>query len=160
MSRGRSIEEGTGSAADVPDLPPDPGGWEALIAAARSAVDAAHAPYSGFRVGAAVMAATGRIHTGANVEVSSYGLTLCAERLAVFSAVHRGERVLTHLALVTETARPVSPCGACRQVLHEFGPDAEIALLTRDGDARFTRIRDLLPDAFDPSVLPRHPARR
>lgn len=122
-------------------------------------MEAAYAPYSGFRVGAATVAAAGRIYTGANVEVSSYGLTLCAERLAVFSAVHHGERALTHLALVTETARPVSPCGACRQVIHEFGPDAEIALVTQDGEARYTRIRDILPDAFDPSVLPRHPVR-
>lgn len=136
-----------------------PPSWDELLEQARRAFGAAHAPYSAFRVGAAVVGESGRIHTGSNVEVSSYGLTICAERLAVFAAVHAGERRLARLALVTDTEAPVTPCGACRQVIQEFGPEAELALATLSGRVRHVGIAELLPDAFDPAVLPHHPGR-
>ena len=127
---------------------------EALVNAARGAVVRAYAPYSEFRVGAAVLGASGRLYTGANIESSSYGLTVCAERVAVFHAVHAGESHLLGLAIATETQDPVSPCGACRQVVHEFGPDIPVLLSPLAGAVVHTRLGVLLPDAFDPRVLP------
>ncbi len=119
----------------------------------------AYAPYSRFRVGAAVLGESGRIYTGSNVENSSYGLTLCAERVAIVAAVHAGERVILKVAVATETEAPVPPCGACRQVLHEFGARARVILGTMKGDQRITSLDALLPDAFDPAVLPGHDPR-
>jgi cytidine deaminase len=122
----------------------------ALIDAARAARDHAYAPYSGFRVGAAVLA-DGRIVPGCNVENASYGLTVCAERAAVFAAVGAGVRRIDAVAVVTDADQPVAPCGACRQVLHEFGPGMAVILAGRE-IRRFT-LADLLPDAFGPGDI-------
>jgi cytidine deaminase len=115
---------------------------------ARDAAKHAHAPYSAFRVGAAVLGESGRIHVGANVENASYGLSMCAERSAIFRAIADGERVIEALCLYTATPVPSAPCGACRQVIHEFGPDALIICIGEEDTERRYALRDLLPEAF------------
>jgi cytidine deaminase len=126
-----------------------------LAEAARAASARAYCPYSHFRVGAAVLAEGGRIFSGCNVENASYGLTICAERNAVFQAVAQLEGCLVIRAVViyTPTPEPTAPCGACRQVINEFGPDAEIRSIC-DGprDLRL-RLSELLPAAFGPGNL-------
>lgn len=124
-----------------------------LVAAARRAARSAYAPYSKFRVGAAVLAASGRIYTGVNVENASYGLTCCAERIAVFKAVAEGERRVSAVAVYTPTAAPAPPCGACRQVVNEFGPRAEILCTCRSRERIETTLDRLLPAAFGPKNL-------
>jgi cytidine deaminase len=120
----------------------------ALLEAARKVLPRAYAPYSGFRVGAAALGASGRVHVGCNVESSSYGLTLCAERAAVSAAVAAGEREVVALAIYTQARRPTPPCGACRQVLLELcRPEAAVVAGT-DGAERSWKLGDLLPDAF------------
>lgn len=120
-----------------------------LVAAATAARARAYAPYSSFRVGAAVRGASGKIYSGANVENASYGLSICAERAAVFQAIFSGEQELTHLAVVTEGAVPFSPCGACRQVLAEFaGNDALVLLSTSEGARMKSTLGELLPHRF------------
>lgn len=122
---------------------------EELIAAARAAREQAHCPYSGFSVGAALRCADGTIFTGVNVENASFGLTLCAERAAVVSAVTAGHRSFTAVAVVTDTDPPAMPCGACRQVLTEFAPELEV-LAADMGDAVVrTTLDKLLPGRFD-----------
>lgn len=124
-----------------------------LIHAARTAAAQAYAPYSRFRVGAAVLTPTGRTYTGANVENASYGLCNCAERTAIFAAVAAGEREIRCVAIYTPTPVPTAPCGACRQVIHEFGPTARI-LSACDGSERLdTTLDQLLPGAFGPASL-------
>ena len=112
----------------------------------------AHAPYSGFAVGAAVLDASGRISVGCNVENASYGLSVCAERHAVAAAVAAGAAGLRGLAVVTDTVPPASPCGACRQVLAEFG-DFQVVLASLRGDRQVTTVGELLPLAFGPDFL-------
>jgi len=120
---------------------------------ARSAAARAYAPYSEFPVGAAVLGRTGRVYAGCNVENASYGLCTCAERSAVFSAVAAGERAIRAVAVYTPTPLPTAPCGACRQVIHEFGPEALVVCLC-DGKSRIeTRLSSLLPAAFGPGDL-------
>lgn len=119
---------------------------DALIAAATAARLHAYAPYSGFAVGAALQAADGRIFTGCNVENLSYGLTICAERHAVGAAVAAGVREFAALAVVAATREPVSPCGACRQVLAEFG-DFSVLLATLEGKTYESTVSALLPRA-------------
>jgi cytidine deaminase len=126
-----------------------------LVAAARQAAEAAYAPYSKFRVGAAVLTATGRIFTGCNVENASYGLACCAERTAVFKAVGGGARKIVAVAVYTPTLKPTLPCGACRQVIHEFGPKAVILCACRSGEPIETTLDQLLPGAFGPAALRR-----
>jgi len=123
-----------------------------LVEAAAAVRDNAHAPYSGYRVGAAVLTADGRVFVGCNVENASYGLSVCAERHAVAAAVAAGCRDLAAVAVVTASSPPASPCGACRQVLAEFG-DLEVVLANLAGERRVTTVAGLLPDAFDPSAL-------
>ena len=124
-----------------------------LIKAATQAREHAHAPYSHFRVGAALRAKSGRIFTGCNIENSTFGLTLCAERVAVFKALSEGERAFDAVAVVAETERLTPPCGACRQILWEFCRDAEIVLANLSGQIEVRRISDLFPEAFDASFL-------
>lgn len=123
---------------------------EELMARAREAMEHAYAPYSGFRVGAAVLAEDGSVHTGCNVENASYGLTICAERSAVGAAVARGVRRFRAAAIASSGSAPVPPCGACRQVLAEFSPG--MTIVSAAGDARKTWTLDrLLPEPFEPS---------
>lgn len=120
---------------------------------ARAAAALAYAPYSEFAVGAAVLGRTGKVYAGCNVENASYGLCNCAERTAVFSAVAAGERTIRAVAVYTPTPLPTAPCGACRQVIHEFGPDALVICLC-DGRSRIeTKLSALLPAAFGPGDL-------
>jgi cytidine deaminase len=124
-----------------------------LIKAAIHAREHAHAPYSHFRVGAALRAKSGRIFTGCNIENSTFGLTLCAERVAVFKALSEGERVFDAVTVVADTERLTPPCGACRQILWEFCRNAEIVLANLSGRIEVRRISDLFPEAFDASFL-------
>jgi cytidine deaminase len=125
----------------------------ALISAASKAREHAHAPYSHFHVGAALRANSGRIFSGCNIENSTFGLTLCAERVAVFKALSEGERGFDAIAVVADTPRLTPPCGACRQILWEFCHDAEVILANLAGQIVVRRMSDLLPDAFDASFL-------
>jgi len=123
-----------------------------LVAAAGEARENAHAPYSGYLVGAAALTADGRIFTGCNVENASYGLSVCAERHAIAAAVAAGCSELVGMAVVTSSKPPAAPCGACRQVLAEFG-DFSVIMANTDGEQVTSTVRDLLPIAFDPAVL-------
>jgi cytidine deaminase len=118
----------------------------ALVEAAMKARQGAYAPYSGYHVGAAALGASGRVYSGVNVENSSYGLSVCAERVAILKAISEGEREIAALAVATENG--ATPCGACRQVLYEFGPTASILLSAVDGTRKELVLDDLLPDAF------------
>ncbi len=125
-----------------------------MLARAREAMGQAYAPYSGFPVGAALLAEDGTVYVGCNVENASYGLTVCAERAAVANAIARGARQYRLLAIVTEGAGVVAPCGACRQVLHEFSP--RVAIVSEcDGERREWTLDELLPAAFDASSVVR-----
>lgn len=125
----------------------------ALLAAARAASAHAYAPYSRFHVGAAVLSADGRTYAAANVENASYGLTSCAERNAIFAAVFAGVRDIVAVAIHTPTDEPVSPCGACRQVIFEFGPAATVLSCCDAAGERRWSIGELLPGAFGPKSL-------
>ncbi|HEY8742501.1 MAG TPA: cytidine deaminase [Chloroflexota bacterium] len=118
------------------------------IVVAAEALHRAYVPYSHFRVGAAVATADGLIFAGANVENASYGLTVCAERIALWSATVTGATDFPLIVIVTDTAQPVAPCGACRQVLFELAPDAVVVMSTLGGVRRVTTVPELLPGAF------------
>ena len=124
-----------------------------LIARAIEARDHAYAPYSRFKVGAALLTTSGRVYTGCNIENVAYGPTVCAERTAIFKAVSEGERQFEVIAVATRTG--ITPCGVCRQVMREFAPDITILIATLGGNFRITTLRDLLPDAFAPSRPPK-----
>jgi cytidine deaminase len=124
-----------------------------LFTTARRAAGQAYAPYSNFRVGAAVVSSSGKVYAGCNVENASYGLCNCAERTAIFSAVAAGEKAVETVVVYTPTPAPTAPCGACRQVINEFGPHARIVCVC-DGDGRIeTTAAALLPEAFGPQNL-------
>jgi cytidine deaminase len=127
---------------------------EALIAAARAAGERAIAPYSHFQVGAALETADGRIISGCNIENASYGLTMCAERVAMFKALSDGHRTFVRIVIVADTELPTPPCGACRQILWEFAGDIEIVLANRQRVAATHQMSELLPHAFDGKFLP------
>jgi cytidine deaminase len=124
-----------------------------LAAAAKAASARAYCPYSKFPVGAAVLTDSGEVFTGCNVENASYGLTICAERNAIFQAVARGRTTLLAVAVYTPTPIPSAPCGACRQVINEFGSDAEIVSVCDGAEVLRTTLGRLLPDAFGPRNL-------
>jgi cytidine deaminase len=129
-------------------MPTDPLRKQAKAAAAR-----AYAPYSRFRVGAALRARSGAVFAGCNVENASYGLTNCAERTAIFQMVAAGETAFDRIVVYTPTPTPTAPCGACRQVLNEFNPDAEVLCVCDGPDVIRSAVRDLLPGAFGPANL-------
>ena len=122
--------------------------WGKLAAAARRASRRAYAPYSSLRVGAALEGRSGKVYIGCNVENSSFGLTICAERAALFRAIAEGEREFRRLVIYTPDGGPLSPCGACRQVLAEFSPRLRILSVGRGGLRREFNLADLLPEAF------------
>jgi cytidine deaminase len=121
--------------------------------AALAARQNAHAPYSHFLVGAAIEDSQGRIHTGCNVENATYGLTVCAERVAVWKAMSEGARQFRRIAVAAATDRLTPPCGACRQILWEFCGDIEIVLVNLSGKTETLRLKDLFPRPFDATFL-------
>jgi len=125
-----------------------------VVARAREAMRNAWAPYSEFRVGAAIEAVDGRVFVGCNVESASYGLTICAERMALGAAVAAGARSLRRIAVTTEVEPPAAPCGACRQLLAEFGLNLEVIAAGPSSERRWT-LAALLPDAFTKESLDR-----
>ena len=126
---------------------------DALTQAALDARQHAHAPFSHFQVGAAIEDVDGRIHTGCNVENATYGLTLCAERVAVFKAISEGARKFKRVAVAADTDVLTPPCGACRQILWEFCGDVELVLVNPRGKSETFRLKDLFPRPFDASFL-------
>jgi len=124
-----------------------------LEQAAREAAKASYSPYSKFRVGAAILAGSGKVYTGTNVENASYGLCNCAERTAIFTAAAAGERTVRAVAVYTPTRQATSPCGACRQVINEFGPAALVISVCDGADRIETSLDKLLPEAFGPGNL-------
>ena len=132
---------------------PTPAQLKRLKAAAKTAAGRAYAPYSKFHVGAAVLTASGKIFAGCNVENASYGLCNCAERTAIFTAVAAKERKLECVVVYTPTQEATAPCGACRQVIFEFGPKARVLSFCASRDQIDARITALLPAAFGPANL-------
>lgn len=126
---------------------------EKLLSTARECRERAFAPYSGFLVGAAVEAEDGTIFAGCNVESASYGLTMCAERVAIFTAVAAGHKRIKRVSLVAESDELTAPCGACRQVIWEFGGDIPVTLSNLNGKTETIRMSELLPRAFDSKFL-------
>jgi cytidine deaminase len=124
-----------------------------LVSAATEARERAFAPYSGFRVGAALLAEDGIVVAGCNVESASYGLTICAERVALVKGISEGHRRFTRICVVADTDRLTPPCGACRQLLWEFAPEATVILANLKGDTAEYAMRELLPHGFDASLL-------
>ena len=120
-----------------------------LIAAARAARRHARAPYSRFTVGAALLTAGGEVITGCNIENATYGLTICAERVAMFKALSEGHAAFTRIAIVCDTAGPTPPCGACRQILWEFAGDLDVILANTRTETGRHRLSELLPHPFD-----------
>ena len=127
--------------------------FDALIAAAKQARENAHAGYSNFRVGAGLRASSGRIFGGCNVENATYGLTICAERVAIFKAISEGERGFDAIAVVTDTDTLTPPCGACRQLIWEFCGDIPVVMSNLKGKSEMVRMRELFPRPFDASHL-------
>lgn len=119
-----------------------------LLAKARQAQEKAYSPYSHFKVGAALLTKDGKIYTGANIENSSYGLTVCAERIAVFHAIHDGMRDFEKIAIAGSGADYLYPCGACLQVLAEFAPEIQIIVSNQENETRKYVLKDLLPQIF------------
>ena len=123
------------------------------VEAARLARERAHAPFSAFKVGAALETAQGEVIAGCNIENATYGLTMCAERVAMFKATSEGHRVFRRIAIVADTEVPTPPCGACRQILWEFGGDLEIVLADLRHETARLRLSELLPLPFDGRLL-------
>ena len=124
-----------------------------LLTLARRAREHAHAPFSHFKVGTALECEDGEVITGCNVENATYGLTICAERVAMFKAISEGQRRFTRIAIVADTTDPTPPCGACRQILWELGGDLEVILANLEAPKALYRMRDLLPHPFDTRLL-------
>ena len=128
-------------------------GSDPLIAAARAAREHAVADFSGFKVGAAVETVNGAIIGGCNVENASYGLTICAERVAIFKALSEGHREFTRIVVVADTESPTPPCGACRQIIWEFCGDVDVIIANLTSVTASLRMKDLLPLPFDRRLL-------
>jgi cytidine deaminase len=126
-----------------------------MRSAARAAMKNAYCDYSEFRVGAAVLSAEGEIFAGCNVENASYGLTICAERNAIFQAIAKGRREIKAVVIVTPKKKLTPPCGACRQVINEFNPNAEVFIFGRGKAGKRLKLSKLLPKAFGPRNLGR-----
>ena len=124
-----------------------------VIAAALAARQRSVAPFSNFLVGAAVRTESGKIFTGCNIESASYGLTVCAERVAIWKALSEGERNFTNLAVAADTQTLTPPCGTCRQIIWEFAKHADIVMVNLRGDREAVHIENLLPRAFDARFL-------
>lgn len=142
MEQGKTLNIGGLTTAQIQEL----------MSQAKGAYRHAYVPYSSYPVGAAVLFKSGNIFSGCNVENASYGLTICAERNAVFQAVAQGERGLMAIAIAVPTEGFASPCGACRQVIREFTEDCAVILINGCGECRVTSLKVLLPDAFGPEV--------
>ena len=128
-------------------------GFDDLVSRARGARDRALAPYSSFRVGAALLTVDGDVYTGCNIENASYGLTMCAERVALFKALSEGARAFVALVVVADRAQPTPPCGACRQLLWEYCGDIPVVMANLEGIAAEHRTGGLLPLPFDGRLL-------
>lgn len=126
---------------------------EALLAAARAARERAVADFSGFKVGAALETADGQVVTGCNIENASYGLTVCAERVAIFKAISEGHRAFTRMVVVADTGSPTPPCGACRQIMWEFCGNIEVVMANLTAVTATLQMNDLLPLPFDRRLL-------
>ena len=124
-----------------------------LIDAAKAVRENAYAPFSEFRVGAALETEDGEVIAGCNVESASYGLTVCAERVAIWKAISQGKRKIKHIAVVADTEELTPPCGVCRQIIWEFGGDIPVLLANLKGKTEVVQMRDLLPRAFDTKFL-------
>ena len=124
-----------------------------LVEAARAVRENAYAPFSEFKVGSALETDDGEIITGSNVESASYGLTVCAERVAVWTAISQGKRKVKKIAVVADTEELTPPCGVCRQIIWEFGGDIPVVLANLRGDTETVQMKDLLPRAFDTKFL-------
>jgi len=124
-----------------------------LRESAKRASENAYCCYSRFSVGASALTSSGKIYSGCNIENASYGLAICAERTAIFNAVSSGEREIVAVAIYTPTEKPTAPCGACRQVINEFGPEATIFCGCDGSDSLQLRLDELLPSAFGPNDL-------
>jgi cytidine deaminase len=122
--------------------------YKKLISEAEKARKRAYTPYSKFQVGAAVLCADGKIFTGCNIENASFGLAICAERVAIFKAISEGSTKFEVIAVIADTDKPCSPCGACRQVISEFGEDIPLIMANLKGDVKIKKIKELLPEAF------------
>jgi len=127
--------------------------YEKLIKEAEKARKRAYTPYSKFKVGAAVLCADGKILTGCNIENASFGLAVCAERVAIFKAISEGSTKFEAIAVIGDTDKPCSPCGACRQVISEFGEDIPLIMANLKGDVKIKKIKELLPEAFNKKDL-------
>ena len=127
--------------------------YQALIAAARAAREKAHAPYSKFFVGAALRTRSGKVFGGCNVENATYGLTVCAERVAIFKAISEGERKFDAISVVTDAETLTPPCGACRQLIWEFCGDVPVIMANLKGKVEVHQMRELFPKPFDSSNL-------
>ena len=124
-----------------------------LIAAATAVREYAYAPFSEFRVGAAIEMQDGEVIDGCNVESASYGLTVCAERVAIWKAISEGKRKIKHIAVVADTEDLTPPCGVCRQIIWEFGGDIPVTMANLKGKTETVQMKDLLPRAFDTKFL-------
>lgn len=127
---------------------------ETLVEKASTVLENAYAPYSNFRVGAALLTTDGDIYTGCNVENAAYGSTICAERTAIFKAVSEGEKEFSTISIVLENNEGIgSPCGACRQVMNEFNAEMKVIMANTDGDYKVSNVEKLLPDSFGANYL-------
>ena len=122
--------------------------FKKLIKEAEKARKKAYTPYSKFKVGAAVLSVDGKIFTGCNIENASFGLTVCAERVAIFKAISEGSTKFEAIAVIGNTDKACSPCGSCRQVISEFGEDITLIMANLKGDIKIKKIKELLPEAF------------